>query len=134
MADKLILTVVTPEHAVVDQVSCDEVTLPALAGEIGILPGHTPLITLLGIGVVSYKDGGKKTSLAVREGFAEISSDVVRVLADRAAPREGIDTAAAGREREAAEKRRLDVVGQEQLDAVNADAAYADALLTVAAN
>jgi len=129
---KLKLTVVTPEHAVVDGVACDEVTLPTLNGEIGILPGHTPLITLLGIGVVGYKDAGKKTAIAVREGFAEISGDVVRVLADRAADKEHVDAAAARRERDEAEKSHLAVVGDAELEAANADQGYAEAKLQVA--
>jgi F-type H+-transporting ATPase subunit epsilon len=129
---KLTLTVVTPEHAVVDRVACDEVTLPTLEGEIGILPGHTPLITLLGIGVVGYKSGGTKGAVAVREGFAEISGDVVRVLADRAAGKGEVDAAAAKRDRDEAEKKHLEVVGDEQLDAVNADQEYAEARLKVA--
>jgi F-type H+-transporting ATPase subunit epsilon len=129
---KLTLTVVTPEHAVVDRVACDEVTLPTLEGEIGILPGHTPLITLLGIGVVGYKSGGTKGAVAVREGFAEISGDVVRVLADRAAGKSEVDAAAAKRDRDEAEKNHLEVVGDEQLDAVNADQEYAEARLKVA--
>ena len=50
MADtNLTLTVVTPESAVVEGVVCQEVTLPAEAGQIGVLPGHTPLVTLLGV-------------------------------------------------------------------------------------
>jgi len=129
---KLTLTVVTPEHAVVDGASCDEVTLPTLSGEIGVLAGHTPLITLLGIGVVGYKSGGAKSSVAVREGFAEISNDVVRVLADRAQAKADVDVAQAQRERDAAEKKHLEVVGNEELDAVNADQEYAEARLTVA--
>jgi F-type H+-transporting ATPase subunit epsilon len=132
-AGRLTLTVVTPEHAVVDRALCDEVTLPSLAGEIGILPGHTPLITLLGIGVVGYRDGAARGAVAVREGFAEISADHVRVLADRAVSRESVDAAAATRDREAAEKRRLDVVGEEELQAVNADQAFAEARLKIAA-
>ena len=132
MADgKLTLTVVTPEHAVVDRVACDEVTLPTLEGEIGILPGHTPLITLLGIGVVGYRDGASRGTVAVREGFAEISSDVVRVLADRAASKETVDRAAAERDRAAAEKKHLEVVGTEELDQANADQEYAEARLKV---
>jgi len=129
---KLTLTVVTPEHAVLESVACDEVTLPTLRGEIGILPGHTPLITLLGIGVVGYRDGARKSFVAVREGFAEISSDVVRVLADRAVGQKDVDRAAAERDRQSAEKRHLDVVGEEQLEAVNADQEYAEARLKVA--
>lgn len=134
MDGKLTLTVVTPERAVVSKVECDEVTLPAELGQLGILPGHTPLITLLGIGVVTYRDGHTKTSLAVRDGFAEIAGDQVRILADQAATRDAIDQGAAASERHAADLRRADVVGDEQLNAVNADAAFADAKLQVASN
>jgi F-type H+-transporting ATPase subunit epsilon len=130
---KLTLTLVTPENAVLDKVSCQEVNLPALDGQIGILPGHTPLITLLGIGTVTYRDGSKKTSVAVRDGFAEIVSDVVRVLADRAATRETIDASAVAKEKEAAERKRLEVVGDDELATASAEVAFADARLQVAA-
>lgn len=133
MDGKLTLTLVTPEHALLENISCQEVTLPAEDGQIGILPGHTPLITLLGIGTVSYRDGGQKTSIAVRDGFAEIVSDVVRVLADRAASRDAIDISAVTREKDAAEKNRLEVVGEEALQAASAEVAYAEARLQVAA-
>ena len=52
----LTVTVVTPEAAVLDRVTCDSVTLPTEGGEIGILPGHTPLLTLLGLGLVTRKN------------------------------------------------------------------------------
>ena len=130
----LTLTLVTPEHAVLESVSCQEVNLPALDGQIGILPGHTPLITLLGIGTVTYREGNKKTSVAVRDGFAEIVSDVVRVLADRAATRESIDAAAVGREKEEAEKKRLAVVGDEELTVASGEVAFAEARLQVVAS
>jgi F-type H+-transporting ATPase subunit epsilon len=129
---RLTLTVVTPERAVVPGVACDEVTLPGLEGELGVLPAHTPLITLLGIGLVTYRDGSKKTSVAVRGGFAEIAGDAVRVLADEAAAQDAIDAAKAAREKTEAEGRRAGVVGDEQLDAVNADAKFAEARISVA--
>ena len=128
----LTLTIVTPERSVVDGLECAEVTLPGLEGELGILPGHTSLVALLGIGVVSWK-GASRGAVAVREGFAEVANDVVRVLADRAAARDAVDANAAQADKADAEKRRLEVVGEEQLDAVNADAAYAEARLKVAA-
>jgi F-type H+-transporting ATPase subunit epsilon len=131
---RLTLTVVTPERAVVGGVACDEVTLPGWDGEIGILPAHTPLITLLGIGVVTFREGAKKTSVAVRGGFAEIAGDAVRVLADEAAAKDAIDAVKAGREKAAAEARRADVAGDEELDAVNADAKFAEARISVAAS
>jgi F-type H+-transporting ATPase subunit epsilon len=130
---RLTLTVVTPEHAVRESVACDEVTLPARLGELGVLPGHTPLIALLGIGLVTWRDGSKKGSVAVRGGFLEIASDVVRVLADEALAKDAVDTAAAAKQKEAAEKRRLTVVGDEELDAANAEVAYAEARLKLAA-
>ncbi len=129
---KLTLTVVTPERSVVEKTPCDEVTLPAEQGEIGVLPGHTPLITLLGTGVVAYRStGGAPGAVAVRGGFAEIAGDVVRVLADDAAGPAAIDPAAVTKQKDAAEARRLSVVGAEELDAVNAEVAFAEARLKV---
>lgn len=129
---RLSLTIVTPERALVSKMTCDEVTLPGERGELGILPSHTPLITLLGIGIVRWTGGESSGPIAVRGGFAEIAGDVVRILADAAATKETIDTAAAARDKEAAEKARASVQGEEQLDAVNADAAYAEARLRIA--
>jgi F-type H+-transporting ATPase subunit epsilon len=131
---RLALTVVTPERALLAGVACDEVAVPGLAGELGILPGHTPLITLLGIGLVTYRDGAKRISFAVRGGFAEIAGDAVRVLADEAVGKADVDAAKAASEKTAAEERRSGVVGDEQLDAVNADARFAEARLSVAAS
>jgi F-type H+-transporting ATPase subunit epsilon len=131
---RLTLTVVTPERSVVPGVACDEVTLPGWDGEIGILPAHTPLITLLGIGLVTFREGSKKTAVAVRGGFAEIAGDAVRVLADEAAAKDAVDAAKAAQEKTAAEARRADVTGDEELDAVNADAKFAEARISVAAS
>jgi F-type H+-transporting ATPase subunit epsilon len=132
MAGKLTLTLVTPEHALLDKVTCDDVTLPGERGELGILPSHTPLITLLGIGTVSWKTGTSRGTVAVRGGFAEIANDVVRILADAAATKETIDAAAAEREKAAAEGRRATVASEEELDSVNADAAFAETRLKLA--
>ena len=128
----LTVTVVTPEAAVVDRVTCDSVTLPTEGGEVGVLPGHTPLLTLLGIGRVTCVDGSRSVAVAVREGFVEIAGDQVRILANQAATPEAVDVAAVTRERGAAEAARMQVVGDQQLDAVNADAAYAEARLALA--
>jgi F-type H+-transporting ATPase subunit epsilon len=128
---KLTLTVVTPERALLQGALCDEVTLPAWLGEIGVLPGHTPLIALLGIGVVEYRDGTRREKLAVRGGFVEIAGDAVRILADEAAAPEGIDAAKASSEKADAESRRARASGDEELDAANADARFAEARLAV---
>ncbi|MFI5119917.1 MAG: ATP synthase F1 subunit epsilon [Thermoanaerobaculia bacterium] len=131
MDGRLALTVVTPERALLSGVLCDEVTLPAWLGEIGVLPGHTPLIALLGIGVVGYRDGGRRTTLAVRGGFVEIAGDEVRILADEAAAPESVDGAKASADKADAENRRAHAAGDEELDAANADARFAEARLAV---
>ena len=127
----LTVTVVTPEAAVLDRVTCDSVTLPTEGGEIGILPGHTPLLTLLGIGLVTCVDGNRSVAVAVRDGFAEIAGDQVRILANQAVTPDAVDAAAVTRERGAGEAKRMEVVGQEQLDAVNGEVSYAEARLAL---
>ena len=132
-AGTLTLTLVTPERALLDKVACAEVTLPGERGELGILPSHTPLITLLGVGIVRWTGLAGTGSIAVRGGFAEIANDIVRILADSAAAKETIDSAGAAREKQAAEERRAGVTSEGELDAVNAEAAFAEARLKVAA-
>jgi F-type H+-transporting ATPase subunit epsilon len=131
-AGHLTLTVVTPERSVVERVSCDAVSLPGELGELGILPGHTPLVALLGVGRVIWTDGVRKTAVAVRGGFVEVAGDAVRVLADLAAEKDAIDAAQAREAKGEGEARRLTVVGNEQLDSVNDDVAFAEAKLAVA--
>jgi F-type H+-transporting ATPase subunit epsilon len=128
---RLTLTVVTPERAVLQSVACDEVAVPCLKGEIGILPGHTPLIALLGIGVVGYRDGSHRAALAVRGGFVEISGDAVRVLADQAATPDAIDEANVSTEKGDAENRRAHAAGDEELDSANEDVRFAEARLAL---
>ena len=127
MAETLTLSLVTPERPVLDGVPCEAVTLPTEGGEIGLLPGHVPLVTLLGIGVVRYRAGRGGGAVAVRGGFAEIAADRVRILADVAASPDEVDVQRARAERQAGEGRRSTVAGEEELDAVNADIAYAEA-------
>ena len=131
MDGRLTLTVVTRERALLHGVPCDEVAVPCLRGEIGVLPGHTPLIALLGIGVVAYRDGARRQTLAVRGGFVEIAGDAVRVLADEAAAPDTIDAAAASAEKADAEGRQARAAGDEELADASADARFAEARLAV---
>jgi F-type H+-transporting ATPase subunit epsilon len=106
MADlptKLHLTVVTRERKIVD-VEADEVVLPATDGEIGVLPGHTPLLTTLAIGQMRYRVGGTSYRMVLSWGFAEVLPDRVIVLAERGILPTEVDPAAAEAERIAAEK------------------------------
>jgi F-type H+-transporting ATPase subunit epsilon len=90
MPDTLELEVATPERELVrEQVS--EVEIPAKGGMLGVLPGHAPLLGLLGIGTLTYVVGGAKRHLSIHGGFLEILEDHVRVLADVAERAEEID-------------------------------------------
>jgi F-type H+-transporting ATPase subunit epsilon len=90
MADKIELEVLTPERPLLRE-TVDEVVLPGSGGELGILPEHTPLITQLQTGVLTYRQGAEKKSIHVSGGFAEVLPDRVSVLADVAEKPEEID-------------------------------------------
>jgi len=98
------LEVVTPEREV-DRESVAEVQLPGLSGYLGILPGHTPLLTQLGIGSLIYKKGAESGFIAVIGGFAEVLPERVTVLAEAAERSEEIDVARALADLAEAEKR-----------------------------
>jgi F-type H+-transporting ATPase subunit epsilon len=103
MAEKIQLEVVTPERRVLAE-PVDMVTVPGLGGELGILPGHTPLISQLQTGVLTYVQEGKSSSLHVSGGFVEVRDDHVSVLADLAELPEEIDAARAKLSRDKLEK------------------------------
>jgi len=124
------LLVVTPERRVLEA-EADEVELPGSQGYLGILPGHAPLITLLGTGVLTCRKGGSSTTLAVSSGLAEVSHDRVSVLADSAEGAGEIDAAAAERERAKAED-EMKSAGADTLDAVRTRLELAQARLAVA--
>jgi len=127
---KLKLKVVTPTRTVVDS-EADEVEMPGELGYLGILPGHTPLITVLKTGVLSFTNGGAARALAITAGFAEVSNDVVTVLADSADEPSEVDVAAAERERAQAEE-ELKTASRETLDQIRSKLELAEARLAVA--
>ena len=103
MAEQLQLDVVTPDRRVLAE-PVDMVTLPGLGGELGILPGHTPLISQLQTGVLSYEKSGRTFQLHVSGGFVEINDDRISVLAEIAELPEEIDAARARLARDHVEK------------------------------
>ena len=111
MADKINLEVITPEKLALREV-VDEVVVPGLGGELGILPDHTPLISQLQTGVLTYRQGAEKKVMHVSGGFVEILSDRVAVMSEVAERPEEIDYQRAQRARERAEKR----LGSSNLD------------------
>jgi F-type H+-transporting ATPase subunit epsilon len=100
---KFRLTVVTRERKIIDT-DVDEVLLPAYDGEIGVLPGHTPLLTTLRIGVMRYRAGNAVERIVLSWGFAEVLPDRVIVLAERGVLPSEIDYTAVEAERAVAEK------------------------------
>ncbi len=104
MPDKLELEIVTPEKPILREV-VDEVIVPGLGGELGILPDHTPLISELQTGILTYRIGNDRKTILVSGGFVEVLPGSVSVLADIAERPEEIDVERAMRARERAEKR-----------------------------
>jgi F-type H+-transporting ATPase subunit epsilon len=84
------LEVVTPERQLVRE-EVESVEAPGKAGYLGILPGHAPLVGLLGAGFLSYSAAGRLHYLAVSGGFIEVLPDQVRVMADVAERAEEIN-------------------------------------------
>ena len=112
MAEKIQLEVVTPERRLLDD-PVDMVTVPGLNGELGILPGHTPLISQLKTGVLTYTQDGKSSQLHVSGGFVEVRDDRVSVLAEVAERPEEIDSAKARTTRDRLEKQMGSWTGSE---------------------
>jgi F-type H+-transporting ATPase subunit epsilon len=95
--------VVTPERTWLDEV-VDSVVIPAYDGELGVLPGHSPLIARLGYGELRTKTGESVHCYYVDGGFAQVRDDVVTVLTHRAIPAAQLDPGAATKELERAEE------------------------------
>ena len=98
------LVIVTPTRQLL-RVRAVEVTLPGANGYLGILPGHAPLMTELGIGELTYRGGTEAQPLSVTRGFAEILPDRVTVLAETAEMAAEIDLERAEAAKARAEKR-----------------------------
>jgi len=88
----LTLKIVTPEKLTFSE-EVDSVVLPAVEGEMGIMPMHIPLMTSIHPGELVISQGGKETHLAVGEGFVEVTGTSVSVLTDMAVEETSIDEA-----------------------------------------
>ena len=99
----LTLEIVTPEARVYSD-TIDAVVIPTTSGEVGILPGHIPLLTQVVAGELRVTKNGKPELLIIGEGFAEIENDRVSILAENAITEETIDTHAAEAARKRAEE------------------------------
>ena len=108
----LTLEIVTPEARVYSD-TIDSVVIPTVEGEIGVLPGHIPLLTQVGYGELRVTKGGATQLLVVGGGFAQIVADKISILAESAINEEKIDEHAV----EAAMKRAEEALkGKDSLD------------------
>jgi F-type H+-transporting ATPase subunit epsilon len=98
------LEIVTPTKLVVKD-AAEEAQIPGLTGYLGILPGHAPLITELGVGVITYKASGATHTLSVAWGFAEVLPGKVTILAEAAERPQEIDVERAQKSKDRAEER-----------------------------
>ena len=81
-----LLEIVSPDRLLLSQ-PVDMAVIPAAEGEMGVLPGHSPMIVLLQGGTITIHEGGRPTSqLYVSGGFAEVTPERCTVLADEAIP------------------------------------------------
>ena len=101
---KLKLNIVSPDQSISQEV--DEVSMPGVEGDFGVLPGHTPFFTVLRPGTMWYRKGTDKHLLMVAMGFVEVLPDSVSVLAQVAERAEDLDEARA----EAGMKRAQEVL------------------------
>jgi len=114
---KLILEVVTPVGLLLRE-EVDEVVAPGEEGYFGVLPGHTPFLSTLGLGEITYRRGNQREHLTCFWGFCEVLPDRVNILAEVGERAEDIDAtrAEAARDRAAA-----------QMKAIKDEAGYAEA-------
>jgi F-type H+-transporting ATPase subunit epsilon len=93
MADQIQFELVSPERLLVSQ-AVEMVVVPGAEGDIGVLPGHAPLISNVRPGMIAVFEGGKVTDrIFVAGGFAEVTPERCTVLAEAAMPLEDIDRA-----------------------------------------
>ena len=80
MAQTLHLEVVTPQKVLLTT-EADYVTIPGIVGELGVLPGHIPILTELRTGALSYKLGSDIQKVEIKSGYAEVFQDRITILA-----------------------------------------------------
>jgi F-type H+-transporting ATPase subunit epsilon len=92
MADKIAFDLVSPEKLLLS-VLADMVTVPGAEGYMGVMAGHSPLVSTLRAGMIDVNIGGKDDRYFIRGGFAEINPEKITVLAEEAIPMTELDIA-----------------------------------------
>ena len=101
---KIQLQIVSADRSLVNE-TVDEVEIPGFDGYFGVLPGHTPLLAVLQVGELWYRQGQEKHYLAIAFGFAEVQPERVTILAQVAEKADEIDLARAEAAKKRAEER-----------------------------
>jgi F-type H+-transporting ATPase subunit epsilon len=130
MANTLRLEIVTPEATVYSQ-DVDMVTLPAVSGQMGVLPQHVRLMTQMVPGEMIVCKDGHDDFLAVGEGLVEVTNERVSIVTNMAIAVESIDEAAAEEARQRAAARLKEKLSSEEVASVNASLARSLAQLHV---
>ena len=108
---KLQLQIVSADRSLLNE-TVDEVVIPGFDGYFGVLPGHTPMLAVLQVGELWYRQGQEKHFVSIAFGFAEVLPDRVTILAQIAETAEEIDLARA----EAAKKRAEERLARPMVD------------------
>ena len=130
MTNTLQLEIVTPEATAYSE-AVEMVTLPAVEGQMSVLPLHVRLVTQLVPGELIVRKGGHEDFLAVGEGLVEVTNDRVSIVTNMAVAIENIDEAAAEEARERAAARLKEKLSSEEVASVNASLARSLAQLHV---
>jgi len=127
---KIKLEIVTAERLVYSE-DVDAVIAPGVNGELGIMPQHAPLMTMILPGMITVKNGNDETNLAVSGGFIEVRPDRVIILADTAERAEEIDIARAEEARRRAEAAKAEATTAGAEAQMAAEAALARAMVRI---
>ena len=119
MASTLKFEIVTPEGAAYSE-DVEMVTLPGVAGQFGVYPGHVPLMTQMEPGEIIVRKDGRDTFFATGAGLIEVVATRVSILTDLAVQADKIDEAKAEEARQRAEARLREKLSDEEVAAVNA--------------
>jgi len=130
MANTLKLEIVTPNATVYSE-DVEMVTLSGVEGQMGIYPQHVRLMTQLVPGEMIVRKDGRDTFLAVGEGLAEITNELVAIVTDMAVAADNIDEAKAEEARQRAAARLRDKLSSQEVASVNAALARSLAQLSV---
>ncbi len=129
----LSLEIITPDGVAWHSDNVDYVALPTKSGEIQVLPGHVPLITMLEAGSVEVSVQGRAENIAVDVGYARIMGDVVSILTEAAVNVEQIDVRHAEQAKEnalkAIQEAKKNMLSQEEIERLEAVARFSIAQL-----